>query len=64
MPPNKKTVIEPTTNPDDFSFCAGIMSHANPWVKLGMDHAQCLKSFEGSFREVFILKNGKEINGS
>ena len=63
MPPNKKPVIELTTNPNDFSLCAGIMSRTDPWVKLGMDHAQCLKSFEGSFREVFLLKNEYEIMG-
>ncbi len=63
MPPNKKPVIEFTTNPDDFSACAEIMSRTDPWVKLGMDHAQCLKSFEGSFREVYLLKNGDEIIG-
>jgi len=63
MPPNKKPVIELTTNPDDFSACAEIMSRTDPWRKLGMDHAQCLKSFEGSFREVYLLKNGDEIMG-
>ena len=63
MPPNKKPVIELTTNPDDFFSCAAIMSRTDPWVKLGMDHAQCLKSFEGSFREVYLLKNGDEIMG-
>jgi ribosomal protein S18 acetylase RimI-like enzyme len=63
MPPNKKPVIEVTTNPDDFSFCAGMMSRTDPWRRLGMDHAQCLKSFEGFFREVYLLKNVDEIMG-
>jgi ribosomal-protein-alanine N-acetyltransferase len=63
MPPNKKPVIEVTTNPDDFSACAEIMSRTDPWVRLGMDQEQCLKSFEGSFREVHLLKSGDEIIG-
>jgi [ribosomal protein S18]-alanine N-acetyltransferase len=63
MPSNKKPVIALTTNPGDFSFCAGIMSRTDPWVRLGMDQAQCLKSFEGSSREVYLLKNEKEIIG-
>ncbi len=63
MPPDKKPVIELTTNPDDFSFCAAIMSRTDPWIKLGMDTTQCLKSFEGTFREVYLLKNESEILG-
>ena len=62
-PNNNRISIELTTNPDDFAFCAKIMSASDPWIKLSMDDDQCLKSFEGSFREVYLLKNEKEIMG-
>ncbi|MDR3694162.1 N-acetyltransferase [Mucilaginibacter sp.] len=55
--------IERTTNPADFAVCAGIMAGTDPWVTLGIGYDDCLKAFGGSFREVFIMKNEKEIIG-
>ena len=49
-------VIGQTTDPADFAFCAKLMSHNDPWITLGIDEEQCAKAFEGSFREVFVLK--------
>ena len=60
---NNRISIELTANPDDFAFCAKIMLGTDPWIKLGLSYEQCLKAFEGKFREVFLLKNEKEIMG-
>jgi len=64
MSPNSNPVnIELTTNPVDFAICAGIMAETDPWITLGINHDQCLKAFEGSFREVFVMKNEKDTIG-
>jgi ribosomal protein S18 acetylase RimI-like enzyme len=64
MPPDKGTThIERTTNTEDFAICAGIMVKTDPWLTLGMDHAHCLQSFPGAFREVFVLKDAAGIIG-
>ena len=64
MSPIKKPFsIELTTNPDDFAFCAKIMLGTDPWIKLDMSYDQCLNAFGGTFREVYLLKNEKEIMG-
>lgn len=63
LPYNKDVIIKQTSNADDFDLCAGIMARTDPWITLGMDHGQCLKAFEGSFREIFVMKNDKEIIG-
>lgn len=61
--PEENMVIEQTTDPADFAFCAKMMSHTDPWITLGIDEDQCAKAFEGNFREVFVLRNGNEIAG-
>ena len=55
--------ITQTTTPDDFAACARMMAATDPWITLAMGYAQCLKAFEGSFKEVFVLKKEKEIIG-
>ncbi|MBS1525238.1 MAG: GNAT family N-acetyltransferase [Bacteroidetes bacterium] len=61
--PEENIVIEQTTDPADFAVCAGIMSRTDPWITLGMDVDDCAKAFEGSFREVFVLRKGTAIAG-
>ncbi|MBS1531450.1 MAG: GNAT family N-acetyltransferase [Bacteroidetes bacterium] len=61
--PEENSVIEQTTDPADFAFCAELMAHTDPWITLGIGVEDCAKAFEGSFREVFVLRNGKEIAG-
>jgi len=56
-------VIELTTNPDDFALCAAMMMQNDPWVRLGMDYAYCLKAFDGDFKEIFVLKKAGKIIG-
>jgi len=60
---NNVVIIEQTTDPNDFAICASIMAGTDPWITLGIDYENCLKAFGGSFREVFVMKNGAEIVG-
>ena len=60
---NNNLTIELTANQVDFEVCARIMSATDPWLKLGMDYAACLKAFEGAYREVHVLKKENEIIG-
>ncbi len=52
-----------TTEPDDFDICANMMSVTDPWITLGMNYSQCRKAFEGSFREVYLIRSGIDIAG-
>jgi ribosomal protein S18 acetylase RimI-like enzyme len=55
--------IELTTKPGDFEFCARMMAATDPWLTLAMDYDQCLKAFDGTFKEVFVLKQDDKIMG-
>ncbi len=64
MSPNNASVtIELTTNPEVFAICARMMVVTDPWITLAMGYEQCLKAFEGAFKEVIVLKKEKEIIG-
>ena len=63
LPHNKQGMIEQTTNTQDFAFCAGIMVKTDPWITLGLGYEQCLKAFDGPFKETFVIKGGNEIIG-
>jgi ribosomal-protein-alanine N-acetyltransferase len=63
LPHDKPFNIELTSSPTDFAVCAGIMAATNPWITLGIGYNDCLKAFDGSFREIFIMKNETEIIG-
>jgi len=41
---NSNNRIELTFAPGDFAVCAKLMSVSDPWVTLGVDYEQCLKS--------------------
>jgi ribosomal-protein-alanine N-acetyltransferase len=56
-------IIEQTTNADDFAVCAAMMMQNDPWVRLGMNYAYCLKAFDGDFKEIFVLKKDNKIIG-
>lgn len=62
MLPNNTTIVL-TTDAADFAICAKMMSVTDPWIALGIDYDHCLKSFDGSHREVFLLKKEGEIIG-
>ncbi|HVS92136.1 MAG TPA: N-acetyltransferase [Mucilaginibacter sp.] len=61
--PEQNIVIEQTTDPVDFAICAEMMSRTDPWITLGMGVEDCAKAFEGSFREVFVLRTAIGIAG-
>lgn len=52
-----------TINPQDISVCAEMMYKTDPWITLGMDYEQCLKAFEGSCKEIYIVKDNNRIAG-
>ena len=58
-----ETDIALTTGPQDFAVCAQMMAGTDTWLMLSMDYELCLKSFEGPFREIFVLKKADEIIG-
>ena len=47
----------------EFSVCAKMMVHSDPWITLGMQYEQCQKAFDGDFKEIFILEVGDELAG-
>jgi [ribosomal protein S18]-alanine N-acetyltransferase len=59
----KPLEIKPTTNPSDFAVCAAMMAATDPWITLGMDQADCLKAFDGDYRQVYLVKNGEDLMG-
>lgn len=63
MPLPEAPVIELSTNPDDFAVCARTMSVTDPWITLGLGYDDCLKAFDGAFKEVFLLKKNGEVIG-
>jgi len=58
-----ETAIALTTDQRDFEVCARMMAGTDPWLMLSMDFELCLMSFEGPFREIFVLKKADEIIG-
>ncbi|MGZ3822964.1 MAG: GNAT family N-acetyltransferase, partial [Mucilaginibacter sp.] len=60
---SQPTIIEQTSNPEDFSVCARMMSETDPWIKLGLDYDHCLMAFDGAFKEIFVQKSENKIIG-
>lgn len=52
-----------TRDENDFRVCALMMAGTDPWVKLDMDYDQCLKAFEGDYKEIYIARYGNEPAG-
>jgi [ribosomal protein S18]-alanine N-acetyltransferase len=63
MSPNNNLKIIQTTSDADFAICAKMMMENDPWIRLGMDYAYCLKAFDGGFKEIFVVKKENEIIG-
>lgn len=59
----EEPIIELTINPDDFAVCARMMSATDPWVTLGLGYDECLKAFDGAFKEIFLLRKNGQILG-
>jgi ribosomal protein S18 acetylase RimI-like enzyme len=60
---NRFYTINKTSLATDFHACAQMMAASDPWLRMGLDFSQCLLSFEGDYREVFLLKNQATIIG-
>jgi ribosomal protein S18 acetylase RimI-like enzyme len=63
MKKQEKIIIRQTVDPKDFAVCARMMSETDPWITLQMNYEQCLKAFEGSYREIYIVDVEKVIAG-
>ena len=59
----KKFAANITKDPKDLEICALMMSKTDPWITLGMNYGQCLKAFEGTCKEIYVVETGKEIAG-
>ena len=55
--------INSTNDPQIFAVCALMMSKTDPWITLGMNYDQCLKAFDGSFKEIYVVETENEIAG-
>jgi [ribosomal protein S18]-alanine N-acetyltransferase len=63
MSPPDNLRITITTDEGKFPVCARMMTSSDPWITLQMDFYQCMKAFEGSYREICIAESGNEIAG-
>ncbi|MCI4441992.1 MAG: GNAT family N-acetyltransferase [Lentimicrobium sp.] len=59
----EKIVINPTTDPKYFAFCALMMAKTDPWITLEMNYEQCLKAFDGPLKEIYVIQYENEIAG-
>jgi ribosomal-protein-alanine N-acetyltransferase len=59
----EKFSIKLTADPEDFEVCALMMSVTDPWMTLDMNYDQCLKAFDGSSKEIYVLLLYNEITG-
>ncbi|TAL80176.1 MAG: GNAT family N-acetyltransferase [Bacteroidetes bacterium] len=40
-----------------------MMSKTDPWITLGMNFDHCLRAFDGSCKEIYVVESGKDIAG-
>jgi ribosomal protein S18 acetylase RimI-like enzyme len=59
----EKVLIRLTIDPQNITFCARMMSATDPWITLGMDYDQCLKAFEGSCKEIYVIEAENVVAG-
>jgi ribosomal protein S18 acetylase RimI-like enzyme len=59
----EKVLIRLTTNPRNIEVCARMMSETDPWITLGMNYEQCLKAFEGSCKEIYVVETENVVAG-
>lgn len=63
MIPHEKFMINLISDPQYFEVCALMMSKTDPWITLGMNYEQCLKAFEGSCKEIYVVEAENIIAG-
>lgn len=45
------------------AVCAAMMAKSDPWITMEIGYDQCLKAFEGSSKEIWVVEIDKEIAG-
>ena len=63
MAPEETFSIDLTSVPEDIMACATMMSETDPWITLEMNYNQCLKAFDGSCKEIYVLRSENQIAG-
>ena len=63
MVPKETITISITTDPQKLAVCAMMMSKTDPWITLEMNYDQCLKAFDGSCKEIYVLETENQIAG-
>ena len=63
MVPEIKPEIYLTSDPGNIEVCAQMMSKSDPWITLEMNYDQCLKAFEGSCKEIYVVEIENKIAG-
>jgi ribosomal-protein-alanine N-acetyltransferase len=63
MDTENRYTINLTTDTEKMTVCAQMMTQTDPWITLGLDYTQCLNAFDGSCKEIYVLKIDNEIAG-
>jgi len=63
MIPEIKMAIHLATDPRIFAVCTRMMEKTDPWITLELDYNQCVKAFEGTSKEVWVVEVDNEIAG-
>jgi ribosomal protein S18 acetylase RimI-like enzyme len=59
----EKMLIKQTIDPQTIAQCAKMMAKTDPWITLQMNYEQCIKAFEGNWREIYVLEYEAQIAG-
>lgn len=63
MEPKVEIVNLLTTDSQHIADCAMMMAKSDPWITLKIDYDQCLKAFEGSSKEIWVVEIDNLIAG-
>ncbi len=63
MKTEEQPVICLTTDTKIISGCAQMMAASDPWITLGMNYEQCLPSFDGPCKEIYVAEYENKIAG-
>ena len=63
MNPEENIPVTLTSDPKDFSECARMMCATDPWITLKMNYDLCLMAFDGTSKEIYVLRVQNDIAG-
>lgn len=63
MNTEKECSINLTSDPVDIAACAAMMLVTDPWITLDMNYNQCLIAFEGTGKEIYVVRIGNKVEG-